>query len=101
MVAQTKIAEPTVVNGINLDDLFAADRGRQAGRCKKQDKLAGHHEPGRAKRGAVAQIEGLRDRRRTGCRVGSRSTLTNLANWVEQTGSPIRRNICSRRSTPS
>src|ERR1700738_1259083 len=36
MVAQTKIAEPTVVNGINLDDLFALIEGvkRDAAKSK-------------------------------------------------------------------
>jgi hypothetical protein len=34
MVAQAKTAEPTVVNGINLDDLFALIEGARRGRAR-------------------------------------------------------------------
>ena len=44
MVAQTKTAEPTVVNGINVDDLFALIEGVRRDACKRQDKLARHHD---------------------------------------------------------
>ena len=37
MVAQTKTAEPNVVNGINVDDLFALIEGVRRGRRKRQD----------------------------------------------------------------
>src|SRR6266403_585247 len=99
MVAQTKIAEPNVVNGINLDDLFALIDG-SGGTPQKARQTGGSPRPGRDKPGAVRKSKASGSAE-NGCRVGSRSTSMNLANWVEQTGSPIRRNICSRRSTPA
>ena len=54
MGAQRKTAEPTVVNGINVDDLFALIDERQARTCKRQDELARHHDlagPGAEPRG--------------------------------------------------
>ena len=44
MTAQTKTAESNVVNGINVDDLFALIDGVRRERCKRQDKLARHHD---------------------------------------------------------
>ncbi len=40
MSAQTKTVQPTVVNGINVDDLFALIERR----FKRQDELARHHD---------------------------------------------------------
>ena len=54
MSAQTKTVEPTVVNGINVDDLFALIDGVRARSCKRQDELARHHDlagPGAEPRG--------------------------------------------------
>jgi len=100
MVAQPKTAEPNVVNGINLDDLFALIDGvrRDAAKSKTNWRVTTTWQGQTRSR---AQVEGLRDRRRTGAASVSRSTSTNLASWAERTGSPIRRSIYWRRSTPA
>ena len=52
MLSQTKTAEPSSVNGINLDDLFALIEGVKRDAAKgKQTGVSPR--PGRAKRAAV------------------------------------------------
>ena len=81
MVAQMKTAEPTVVNGINVDDLFALieDVRRDAAKSKTNWRVTTTWQGQTRSR---AQIEGFRI---SGEQVPrrSRSTLTNLANWAE------------------
>jgi uncharacterized OsmC-like protein len=58
MVAQTKIAEPTVVNGINLDDLFALIEGvrRDAAKSKTNWRVT---TTWRGQTRSRAQVEGF------------------------------------------
>ena len=100
MIAHTKTAEPTVVNGINVDDLFALIDG------VKQDAAKGKTNwhvtttwQGQAR--SRARKSRASKSAENGFRAGSRSTSTNLANWADRTDSPIRRNTCWRRSTPA
>jgi hypothetical protein len=44
MNAQTKIARPTVVNGINVDDLFALIDSVKRDAAKGKNKLARDHD---------------------------------------------------------
>jgi hypothetical protein len=99
MVAQTKTVEPTVVNGINVDDLFALIEGvrRDADKGKTNWRVTTTWQGQTRSR---AQVEGFQ-MAENGCRAGSPSTSTNLASLVERTGSPIHRNICWRRLTPA
>jgi hypothetical protein len=99
MAAHTKTVEPTVVNGINVDDLFTLIDS------VKQDAAKGKTNwrvttPGRARRGAERKSRASRSAE-NGWRADSRSTSMNLANWAARTLSPIRKNICSSHSTPA
>ena len=95
MGAPTKTADPTVVNGINVDDLFGLIEGvrRDAAKGKTSWRVTTTWQGQTRSR---AQIEGFG---MGGERVARLST--NLASWVEQTSSPIRRNTYWRRSTPA
>ena len=99
MTAKAKTAEPTIVNGINLDDLFALiDSAKQgAAHAKTNWRVT---TTGKARRGAARKSRASRSAE-SACRAGFRSTSTNPANWVARTGSLIRRSICWRRSTPA
>jgi hypothetical protein len=99
MVAQAMTAEPTVVNGINVDDLFALIEGvrRDAAKGKTNWRVT---TTGRLKRAAERKSRASRSAA-SGCGAGSPSTSTSPASLVERTGSPIRRSICWRRSTPA
>ena len=44
MSAPTKPADPTIVNGINVDDLFALIDDVKREPDKRQDELACHHD---------------------------------------------------------
>jgi len=97
MAAQTKTAQPAVVNGINVDDLFALIEGvrRDVAKAKTSWRVTTTWQGQTRSR---SRVEGFGI---GGERVPRRSTSTNLASWAERTGSPIRRNICSRRSMPA
>ena len=99
MVAQTMTAKPIVVNGINLDDLFALIEGvrRDTAKSKTNWRVTTTWQGQTRSR---AQVEGFAI---GGERVPRRFSIdiANLANWAERTGSPIRRSICWRRSTPA
>ena len=99
MVAQRKTVEPNIVNGINVDDLFALIDGvrRDAAKGKTNWRVTTTWQ-GQTRSRAQVEDFGLGGER---VRVGSRSTSTNLANWADRTDSPIRRNTCWRRSTPA
>ncbi|HEX9590052.1 MAG TPA: hypothetical protein VGA15_20180 [Bradyrhizobium sp.] len=91
MVAQSKTAKPTVVNGINVVDLFTLIDGVKR-TPQKARQTGGSRRPGRARRGAVRKSRVLKSAE-NGCHAGSRSTSMSPANWEDRTFSPIRRNI--------
>jgi hypothetical protein len=100
MAAHAKVAEPNVVNGINVDDLFALIEGvkRDATKAKTNWHVT---TTWRGQTRSRAQVDGFGI---GGEQVPRRFTIdidANLANWVERIGSPIRRNICWQRSTPA
>ena len=99
MAAQAKTAEPTVVNGINLDDLFALIEGvkRDAAKAKTNWRVTTTWQGQTRSR---AQVDGFRSAE-NGCRAGSRSTSTNPASWAGRTAPPTRRSTCWQRSTPA
>ena len=53
MVAQRKTAEPAVVNGINVDDLFPPSSTASGGMPQKARQTGASSRPGRARRGAA------------------------------------------------
>jgi len=59
MGAQKKTAEPTVVNGINVDDLFALIDGVKRDRQKAR-RTGTSPRPGRARRGAAQKSRVLK-----------------------------------------
>ena len=100
MVAQAKAAGPNVVNGINVDDLFALIDGvkRDAAKAKTNWHVT---TTWRGQTRSRAQVEGfgiggeqvhapVLDRYRRALRTGR-----------NRTSSPIRRSICWRRSMPA
>jgi hypothetical protein len=91
MVAQKKPAEPTVINGINVDDLFALIEGvrREPAKGRTNWRVTTTWQ---ARRGAVRKSRVLRSEE-NGYRAGSRSTSTNLTNLEDRTVSQTRRNI--------
>jgi len=99
MLAQTKTAAPSIVNGINLDDLFALVEGvkRDAAKGKTNWRVTTTWQ-GQTRSRAKIESFGIGGEQ---VRVNSRSTSTNLVNWADRTGSPTRRNIYWRRSTPA
>ena len=90
--AQTKITEPNIVNGINVDDLFALIDGVKRDVAKVK-QTGGLPRPGRVRRGAVPKSRVLRSAENV-YRAGSRLTSTNPTSWAARTVSLIRRNIC-------
>ena len=98
MAAQTMTAEPTVVNGINVDDLFAliddVKRDPAKGKTNWHVTTTWH---GQAR--SRAEIESYERSAEKRCRAGSRSTSTSLTNSADRTVSPIRKSTCWRRST--
>jgi hypothetical protein len=100
MAAQPKTVEPTIVNGINLDDLFALiDRAKRGAAHAKTNWRVTTTWQGQTR--SRAQVEGFEIGGKRVPRRFFRSISTNPANWAERTGSPIRRNICWRRSMPA
>ena len=99
MVAQAKSARPNVVNGINVDDLFALIDGvkRDAAKAKTNWHVS---TTWRGQTRSRSQVEGFEHRRGTGAApVLDRHRRT--CELAERTSSPIRRSICCRRSTPA
>ena len=99
MVAQTKTAEPNVVNGMNVDDLFALIDGvKRAAPNGKTNWRVTTSWQGQAR--SRTQVDGFEI---GGKRVPRRFAIDidEPAKLAGRTGSPIRRNICWRRSTPA
>ena len=99
MLTRTETVKPKVVNGINVDDLFALIEGVRSDVAKAKTHWRVDR-TGRARRGAVRTSTASRsvDNR---CRANSRSTSTSLASSVVRIGSPTPRSICWRRLTPA
>ena len=99
MVAQTKIAEPTVVNGINVDDLFALIEGvrRDTAKGKTNWRVTTTWQ-GQTRSRAYVEGFGI------GGEWVSRRFSIDIDEPCElggRTGSPTRRNIYWRHSMPA
>jgi len=99
MTAQAKTAEPTIVNGINLDDLFALIDGakRGAAQAKTKWRLTTTWQGQTRSR---AQVEGFE--------IGGKRVPRRFSIDIDEPfeigdpiGSPIHRNTCWQRSTPA
>ena len=99
MVVQAKAAGPNLVNGINVDDLFALIDGvkRDAAKAKTSWHVTTAWCGQTRSRSQVDGFEIGGER----CSATSRSTSMNLASLAERTSSPIRRSIYYRRSMPA
>jgi hypothetical protein len=84
MSAKSKAAEPTVVNGINVDDLFALidDVKREPAKGRTNWHVTTTWQGQARSRSEIESYD-----------AGSRSTSTSRANLADRTVSPIRRNI--------
>ena len=99
MVAQAKAARPNVVNGINVDDLFALIDGvkRDPTKAKTNWQVT---TTWRGQTRSRAQVEGFGI---GGEQVRRRFTIDidEPCELGGRIGSPIRRNICWQRLTPA
>ena len=99
MIAQTKTAEPNIVNGINVDDLFALIEA-SSGTPQKARQTGASPRPGRARptaarrsrasRSAANSAAPVLDRHRRALRIGRLEPVRQSAGTSD-----------SRRSTPA